>query len=176
MVYNMHKMEELISEKDITAKVSEIAALIYRDFKGQDLTVVSVLKGSFIFTADLVRSIDMSLEVAFLAASSYGASTESSGELKIRYDIDIPIENKTVLLVEDIVDTGLTISHLKDYLYEKGAKCVKICTIFDKPDRRKIQVDVDYSGFVIPNEFVVGYGLDYNNKYRNLKNLCKITI
>lgn len=176
MVYNMHKMKELISEKDIVAKVSEIAALISRDFKGQDLTVVSVLKGSFIFTADLVRSIDIPLEVAFFAASSYGASTESSGELKIRYDIDIPIENKTVLLVEDIVDTGLTISRLKDYLYEKGAKCVKICTIFDKPDRRKIQVDVDYSGFVIPNEFVVGYGLDYNNKYRNLKNLCKITI
>lgn len=86
------------------------------------------------------------------------------------------MENKTVLLVEDIVDTGLTISRLKDYLYEKGAKCVKICTIFDKLDRRKIQVDVDYCGFVIPNEFVVGYGLDYNNKYRNLKNLCKITI
>lgn len=150
--------------------------LISRDFKEQDLTVVSVLKGSFIFTADLVRSINIPLEVAFLMTSSYGASTQSSGELKIRYDIDIPVENKTVLLVEDIVDTGLTISRLKDYLYEKGAKCVKICTIFDKLDRRKIQVDVDYCGFVIPNEFVVGYGLDYNNKYRNLKNLCKITI
>ena len=164
MVYNMHKMEELISEKDIAEKVSNMAALISRDFKEQDLTVVSVLKGSFIFTADLVRSINIPLEVAFLAASSYGASTQSSGELKIRYDIDIPVENKTVLLVEDIVDTGLTISRLKDYLYEKGAKCVKICTIFDN------------CGFVIPNEFVVGYGLDYNNKYRNLKNLCKITI
>ena len=97
----MHKMEELISEKDIAAKVSEIAALISHDFKGQDLTVVSVLKGSFIFTADLVRSIDIPLEVAFLAASSYGASTESSGELNIRYDIDMPIENKTVLLEAD---------------------------------------------------------------------------
>ena len=103
MVYNMHKMEELISEKDIAAKVSEIAALISHDFKGQDLTVVSVLKGSFIFTADLVRSIDIPLEVAFLAASSYGASTESSGELNIRYDIDIPIENK---IISNAVETA----------------------------------------------------------------------
>ncbi len=172
----MYKVEELISEKDIISKVNDIASLISNDFKGQHLTVVSVLKGSFIFTADLVRNITVPLEVAFIAASSYGSSTISSGQLKIRYDIDIPVDNKTVLLVEDIVDTGLTISRLKNYLYEKGAKCVKICTIFDKPDRRKIQVDVDYCGFIIPDEFVVGYGLDYNNQYRNLRNLCKITI
>lgn len=172
----MNNVEELISEKEILKKVEEIGKKITDDFKGESVTVVSVLKGSFIFTADLVRFIKSPVEIAFIAASSYGASTVSSGELKIRYDIDIPVKDQTVILVEDIVDTGLTISRLKEYLYELGAKDVKICTIFDKPDRREKQVTIDYCGFVIPNEFVVGYGLDYNNKYRNLRNLCKITI
>lgn len=172
----MDNVEELISEKEILKKVEEIGKKITDDFPNEEITVVSVLKGSFIFTADLVRFIKRPIEIAFIAASSYGASTVSSGELKIRYDIDIPVKNKTVILVEDIVDTGFTISRLKEYLFELGAKDVKICTIFDKPDRREKQVDIDYCGFVIPNEFVVGYGLDYNNKYRNLRNLCKITI
>ncbi len=172
----MEKVEELISEKEILAKVEEIGKQISDDFKEGDITIVSVLKGSFIFTADLVRNINLPVEIAFIAASSYGASTVSSGELKIRYDIDIPVKDKDIILVEDIVDTGLTISRLKEYLFELGAKSVKICTIFDKVERREKQVDIDYCGFVIPNEFVVGYGLDYNNKYRNLKNLCKITM
>lgn len=172
----MNNVEELISEKEILKKVEEIGKKITDDFKDENVTIVSVLKGSFIFTADLVRFIKSPVEIAFIAASSYGASTVSSGELKIRYDIDIPVKGQTVILVEDIVDTGLTISRLKEYLYELGAKDVKICTIFDKPDRREKQVTIDYCGFVIPNEFVVGYGLDYNNKYRNLRNLCKITI
>lgn len=172
----MNNVEELISEKEILKKVEEIGKKITDDFKDESVTIVSVLKGSFIFTADLVRFIKSPVEIAFIAASSYGASTVSSGELKIRYDIDIPVKGQTVILVEDIVDTGLTISRLKEYLYELGAKDVKICTIFDKPDRREKQVTIDYCGFVIPNEFVVGYGLDYNNKYRNLRNLCKITI
>lgn len=172
----MEKVEELISEKEILAKVEEIGKQISDDFKGGDITIVSVLKGSFIFTADLVRNISLPVEIAFIAASSYGASTVSSGEFKIRYDIDIPVKDKDIILVEDIVDTGLTISRLKEYLFELGAKSVKICTIFDKVERREKQVDIDYCGFVIPNEFVVGYGLDYNNKYRNLKKLCKITM
>lgn len=172
----MNNVEELISEQEILKKVEEIGKKITDDFKDESVTIVSVLKGSFIFTADLVRFINSPVEIAFIAASSYGASTVSSGELKIRYDIDIPVKGQTVILVEDIVDTGLTISRLKEYLYELGAKDVKICTIFDKPDRREKQVTIDYCGFVIPNEFVVGYGLDYNNKYRNLRNLCKITI
>ncbi len=172
----MNNVEELISEQEILKKVEEIGKKITDDFKDESVTIVSVLKGSFIFTADLVRFIKSPVEIAFIAASSYGASTVSSGELKIRYDIDIPVKGQTVILVEDIVDTGLTISRLKEYLYELGAKDVKICTIFDKPDRREKQVTIDYCGFVIPNEFVVGYGLDYNNKYRNLRNLCKITI
>ena len=157
----MNNVEKLISEQEILKKVEEIGKKITDDFKDESVTIVSVLKGSFIFTADLVRFIKSPVEIAFIAASSYGASTVSSGELKIRYDIE---------------DTGLTISRLKEYLYELGAKDVKICTIFDKPDRREKQVTIDYCGFVIPNEFVVGYGLDYNNKYRNLRNLCKITI
>lgn len=172
----MNNVEKLISEQEILKKVEEIGKKITDDFKDASVTIVSVLKGSFIFTADLVRFIKSPVEIAFIAASSYGASTVSSGELKIRYDIDIPVKGQTVILVEDIVDTGLTISRLKEYLYELGAKDVKICTIFDKPDRREKQVTIDYCGFVIPNEFVVGYGLDYNNKYRNLRNLCKITI
>lgn len=172
----MNNVEKLISEQEILKKVEEIGKKITDDFKDESVTIVSVLKGSFIFTADLVRFIRSPVEIAFIAASSYGASTVSSGELKIRYDIDIPVKGQTVILVEDIVDTGLTISRLKEYLYELGAKDVKICTIFDKPDRREKQVTIDYCGFVIPNEFVVGYGLDYNNKYRNLRNLCKITI
>lgn len=172
----MNNVEKLISEQEILKKVEEIGKKITDDFKDESVTIVSVLKGSFIFTADLVRFIKSPVEIAFIAASSYGASTVSSGDLKIRYDIDIPVKGQTVILVEDIVDTGLTISRLKEYLYELGAKDVKICTIFDKPDRREKQVTIDYCGFVIPNEFVVGYGLDYNNKYRNLRNLCKITI
>lgn len=172
----MNNVEELISEQEILKKVEEIGKKITDDFKDESVTIVSVLKGSFIFTADLVRFIKSPVEIAFIAASSYGASTVSSGDLKIRYDIDIPVKGQTVILVEDIVDTGLTISRLKEYLYELGAKDVKICTIFDKPDRREKQVTIDYCGFVIPNEFVVGYGLDYNNKYRNLRNLYKITI
>ena len=172
----MNNVEELISEQEILKKVEEIGKKITDDFKDESVTIVSVLKGSFIFTADLVRFIKSPVEIAFIAASSYGASTVSTGDLKIRYDIDIPVKGQTVILVEDIVDTGLTISRLKEYLYELGAKDVKICTIFDKPDRREKQVTIDYCGFVIPNEFVVGYGLDYNNKYRNLRNLYKITI
>lgn len=172
----MNNVNELISEQEIIKKVEEIGKKITDDFKDENVTIVSVLKGSFIFTADLVRFIKSPVEIAFIAASSYGASTISSGELKIRYDIDISVKDKIVILVEDIVDTGLTISRLKEYLFELGAKDVKICTIFDKPDRREKQVAIDYCGFVIPNEFVVGYGLDYNNKYRNLRNLCKITI
>lgn len=175
-IYNIHKLEQLISEEDISKKVSELAVMISKDFKEQDIVIVSVLKGSFIFVADLVRKINFPLEIGFIVASSYGSSIDSSEDLKIQYDVDLPLENKTVILVEDIVDTGYTLANLKEYLYNKGAKCVKICAIFDKPSRRKIEIDVDYQGFIIPNEFVVGYGLDYDNKYRNLKNLYKIVL
>ncbi len=172
----MDNVEEIISEKDILKKVEEIGKTITKDFEGEKILIVSVLKGSFIFTADLVRHISLPVEVAFIAASSYEDSSVSSGNLKIRYDIDIPCKDKKIILVEDIVDTGLTINRIKDYLYNLGAECVKICTIFNKPDRRIMEVDIDYNGFIIPNEFVVGYGLDYKNQYRNLRNLCKITI
>lgn len=172
----MAKLVEILSEEKIKAKVCEIASLINESYKGKDFMIVSVLKGSFIFTADLVREINIPVEIAFMAASSYGSSTESSGSLKIRYDVDIPVKDKNILLVEDIVDTGLTINVIKKYLEDSGAKDVKICTIFDKPERRVVDVKVDFCGFVIPNEFVVGYGLDYNNKYRNVRNLCKIEL
>ncbi len=172
----MDEIEELISENEILNKVAEIGSKISTDFSGENIMVVSVLKGSFIFAADLVRYIKVPTEIAFIAASSYGDASVSSGNLKIRYDIDISCKNKKIILVEDIIDTGLTINHIKNYLYKLGADCVKICTIFDKPDRRTVEVNIDYNGFIVPNEFVVGYGLDYQNKYRNLRNLCKITI
>ena len=158
-----NKLEELISEKDILNKVLELGSAISSDFKDKELVIVSVLKGSFIFTADLVRHIDIPIVIGFIAASSYGESTISSGKLVIQYDIDVEIKGKHVVIVEDIIDTGLTIAEMKEYLENRGALSVKVCTIFDKPERRKVDVHIDYTGFVIPNEFVVGYGLDYNN-------------
>lgn len=169
-------LTELISEKEIMKKVMDMASSIERDFIGKELTVIAILKGGFVFAADLVRNINLPLEIAFMAVSSYGASAYSSGELKIRYDIDISVEGKNIIIVEDIIDTGLTMNALKEHIMNKGACSVKICAVFDKPDRRVADVDIDYKGFTIPNEFVVGYGLDYNNKYRNLKGLYKITL
>lgn len=173
---NNDKLVELISEEAILNKVASLGATITKDFKNKDLVVVSILKGSFIFTADLVRHIDLPLSISFMVVSSYGSSTESSGNLKIKYDVDIDLKDKDVLIVEDIVDTGLTMQSLKKFLSDKGASSVKVCTIFDKLERRIVDVTVDYKGFDIPNEFVVGYGLDYDNKYRNLKGLYKVIV
>ena len=168
------KLEEVISEKEIKEAVKKLAKLIESDYKGKELVTVSVLKGSVIFTADLVREINLPLEMVFMAVSSYGAGTSSTGVVNIRYDIDRPVNNKHVLIIEDIIDTGLTIKHLKEYFACKGANSVKVCALFNKPSRRKTNVDADYCGFSIEDNFVVGYGLDIDNKFRNLKNLCKI--
>lgn len=160
--------EILISKQDLDFKLKEIGEKISEDYKGKDLLLIGVLKGSFIFLADLMRRIDIPVEVDFMAVSSYGSSTESSGVVKILKDLDATIEGKDVLVVEDIIDTGLTLSYLMANLKTRGAKSVNVCTLLDKPERRRADVPLKYKGFDIPDEFIVGYGLDYAQKYRNL--------
>ena len=160
----------LISEEEIRAKVQELGRKITEDFKGEPLTVVCILKGSTIFYADLVREIKLDVAFDFMIVKSYGGGTESSGNVRFVKDLDESITGRNVLIVEDIIDSGLTLTFLRNNLITRGAKSLKICTLLDKPERRKPGADirVDYSGFQIPNEFVVGYGLDYNERYRNL--------
>lgn len=162
-------MEEiLISEEQIKAKVKEIGELITKDYQGKSLFIVAVLKGSSLFMADLVRNINLPLVFDFMAVSSYGASTSSSGVVRIIKDLDTSIEGKDILIVEDIIDSGLTLSYLVENLKSRNPGSLKIATLLNKPERRKTQVEVNYCGFDIPDKFVVGYGLDYDEKYRNL--------
>jgi hypoxanthine phosphoribosyltransferase len=157
----------LISEDEIKDKVRELGDRISRDYEGRRLVAVCILKGSIVFFADLIRSITIPAEVECMAASSYGAGAESSGRVDIQYDIGCDIKDKDVLIVEDIIDTGITLALLKEKLEERGPRSLEICCLLDKADRREVEVPVKYTGFVIPDEFVVGYGLDYNSLYRN---------
>ncbi|MDR0846743.1 MAG: hypoxanthine phosphoribosyltransferase [Lactobacillales bacterium] len=165
----MHKDIEqiLIREKQIAAKTEEIGLAIARDYADCDLVLIGALKGVLPFMADLIRAIDMKLEFDFIQASSY-AGTESTGVVTIKKDITVDVTGRDVIVVEDIIDTGTTLDFLKGYLLEKGAKSVEIAAMLSKPDRRKVEVDVKYVGFEIPDKFVVGYGMDYNEMYRNL--------
>ncbi|NLJ40279.1 MAG: hypoxanthine phosphoribosyltransferase [Clostridiales bacterium] len=158
----------LIDEETIMKRVAEMGAKITADYEGKDLLIVCILKGGVIFMSDLVKHIHLPLAMDFMAVSSYGASTRSSGVVRILKDLDEDMEGKDVLIVEDIVDTGLTLHYLIDYLKSRKPGSVKACCFLDKPTRRKVEVEVDYIGFEIPDKFVVGYGLDYNQKYRNL--------
>ncbi|MCT4686891.1 hypoxanthine phosphoribosyltransferase [Vallitalea sp.] len=160
--------EVLVSEENLDKKVTELADKITKDFTGKNLVVIGVLKGANVFVADLIRKINIPMALDFMAISSYGSSTVSSGVVKILKDLDEDIEGRHVLVVEDIIDTGLTLSYLTENLKSRGAKSIDICTLLDKPDRRKTHIDVKYKGFDIPDEFVVGYGIDFNEKYRNL--------
>lgn len=160
--------EVLYSKEQIEQKVKELGQTLSRDFAGRNPIVICVLKGAFVFMADLVKNLDIPLEVDFMAVSSYGQSTESSGIVKIVKDLDVSVENREVLIVEDIIDSGLTLSYLVDVLNRRNAKSVTIATLFEKPGRRTVDLQVDYTGFELPDEFVVGYGLDYAEKYRNL--------
>ncbi|NLK43581.1 MAG: hypoxanthine phosphoribosyltransferase, partial [Tissierellia bacterium] len=141
---------------------------ITEDYKGKDLILVGILKGAVIFMSDLVRNIKMPIGMDFMAVSSYGRSATSTGEVRIIKDLDSSVENKDILIVEDIIDTGYTLAYLTDNIKKRGANSVKVCTLLDKPERRKVDVPVDYLGFEIPDEFVVGYGLDYAEIGRNL--------
>lgn len=166
----MHKdiQEVLFSEKEIQDKVEHLGQLISKEYAGRNPLVICVLKGAFIFMSDLVKQIDIPLEIDFMAISSYGQSTQSSGIVKIIKDLDVSVEGREVLIVEDIIDSGLTLSYLVDVLGRRKAMSIKIVTLFDKPGRRTVQMDVEYTGFSLPDAFVVGYGLDYAEKYRNL--------
>lgn len=172
---NLKQIEVLINENDIATKVIELGKKITEDYRNKDLVTISILKGSVLFTADIIRNIDLPLEMTFMSVSSYGDSTESSKVVNIKMDVDINIKDKDVLIIEDIVDTGITLSYLKEYfIHEKKVKSFKICSFLDKPSRRLKDIKPDYYGFEIDDYFVVGYGLDMANKYRNLKNVCKI--
>jgi hypoxanthine phosphoribosyltransferase len=160
--------EVLFTEQQIQDKVKEMGQILSRDFEGRNPLVICVLKGAIMFMSDLIKQITVPLEIDFMAVSSYGASTKSSGVVKIIKDLDVPVEGRHVLIVEDIIDSGLTLSYLIDVLERRNAQSVTVAALFDKPGRRTVDLDADYKGFVIPDAFVVGYGLDYAEKYRNL--------
>jgi hypoxanthine phosphoribosyltransferase len=163
----------LISEPEIQRRVAEMGARISEDYRGRKITVIGILKGSFVFIADLTRQIDASIpiDVEFMRVSSYGNGTASSGELRIAQDIDTSIEGKDILLVEDIVDTGLTIAKVRDLLVSRGVHSIRIATLLVKESDQAHPLTLDYVGFKIPNQFVVGYGLDFAQQYRNLKEI-----
>ena len=161
-------LELLISAEQIRDRVAALGAEIARDYAGRNPLLIGVLKGAMVFLGDLVRATDLRLGLEFMAISSYGAETRSSGEVKIVKDLDVPIEGRDILVVEDIVDTGLTLSYLLANLESRGARSVKLAALLNKPDRRLREVPIDYLGFDIPDAFVVGYGLDYAERYRNL--------
>lgn len=159
----------LISEEQLQKRIKELAAQINKDYEGEIVEVVTVLKGGVMFSVDLMRALELPVEIDFMSASSYsGATTTSSGSVKIEKDLKSSIEGKNVLIVEDIIDSGTTLKYLTEMLRMRKPKSLEICTILDKPSRRKVDVDVKYVGFEIPDEFVVGYGLDYDEKHRNL--------
>jgi len=160
--------EILISEEQLEKRIAELGKSMTKDYEGKDLFVVGVLKGANIFMSDLIRKIDLPMHMDFMAVSSYGMSTESSGTVRILKDLDFSIEGKDVLIVEDIIDSGLTLKYLTRILMERKPSSLKICTLLDKPDRRKVDLEIDYIGFKIPDAFIVGYGIDFAENYRNL--------
>ena len=158
----------LLSEEEVDKRIAEIAAKISEDYNGEQVHMICVLKGGVFFTCELAKRLTIPVSMDFMSVSSYGADTKSSGVVKIVKDLDEGIEGKNVLVVEDIIDSGRTLSYLLEYLRNRNPKSLKLCTLLDKPERRVVEVDVDYTCFDIPDEFVVGYGLDYAQKYRNL--------
>ena len=158
----------LLSEDEIREKVRELGGKITADYKNSNLMLVTVLKGAVVFLADLMRQIDVPAEIDFMVVSSYGSGVKSSGVVKIVKDLDVPLAGKDILIVEDILDSGLTLSFIKELLESRGPRSIRIATLLDKPSRRKVDLQADYIGFSVPDEFVIGYGLDYDEKYRNL--------
>ena len=158
----------LLSEDEIREKVRELGGKITADYKNSNLMLVTVLKGAVVFLADLMRQIDVPAEIDFMVVSSYGSGVKSSGVVKIVKDLDVPLAGKDILIVEDTLDSGLTLSYIKELLESRGPRSIRIATLLDKPSRRKVDLQADYIGFSVPDEFVIGYGLDYDEKYRNL--------
>lgn len=162
------RVEVLLTEGDVDTRIAEIGADISKDYEGQSVTLVCILKGATFFACELAKRITIPVEMEFMRCSSYGNKTESSGDVKITQDLDCPIRGKNVIVVEDIIDSGRTLSSLFKVLNSRGPASLKLCSLLDKPDRRVTEVKVDYTGFEIPDVFVVGYGLDYAQRYRNL--------
>jgi hypoxanthine phosphoribosyltransferase len=160
--------EILFSEEMIQEKVKELGETISREYEGKNPLVICILKGAVMFMSDLVKRITVPLEMDFMAVSSYGSSTKSSGVVRILKDLDTSVEGRHVLIVEDVIDSGLTLSYLRDSLFRRKAESVRIVTLFDKPHRRTIDIRPDFYGFTVPDKFIVGYGLDFAEKYRNL--------
>ncbi len=160
--------EVLLSGEEVQARVVELGAQLAADYEGREPVLVSVLKGSIIFLADLVRAMPIPLSIDLMEVSSYGTSTESSGQVRILKDLSTSIEGREVIVVEDIIDTGLTLNYLLRYLHDKGPASIRICCLLDKPARRLAPIEIDYRGFTIADRFVIGYGLDYGERYRNL--------
>lgn len=166
-------LDKIILTKDqIRTRVKELGEVITQDYKNKELIVIGILRGAAIFMADLIREIDLPMEIDFMAVSSYGVSTKSSGVVRIIKDLDTTITGKDVLVVEDIVDSGLTLKYIVENLMSRKPASIRLATLLDKPSRRAVDVEVQYNGFIIPDEFVVGYGLDYGEKYRNLPYLA----
>ena len=162
------KIRTLLTEEEVDAKIQEIGEQISKDYAGKQVHLVCVLKGGAFFMCELAKRITIPVSMDFMSVSSYGSETKSSGVVKIVKDLDEPLKDKEVIIVEDIVDSGRTLSSLLEMLRDRGPKSLALCTLLDKPSRRVVEVDVNYTGFQIPDEFVVGYGLDYDQKYRNL--------
>jgi hypoxanthine phosphoribosyltransferase len=160
--------EILLNADEIAARVAELGAQLAADYAGRTPVLISVLKGSIVFLADLIRAMDVPLNVDLMEVSSYGSATESSGQVRILKDLSSSIEGRDVVVVEDIIDTGLTLNYLLRYLGERNPASVRVCCLLDKPARRLAEIDIDYRGFSIPDRFVIGYGLDYDERYRNL--------
>lgn len=162
------KISVLIAEEDVDKKIREIAEKISKDYEGKTVTLICILKGSVFFTCELAKRITIPVKLDFMSVSSYGAGTESTGRVKIIKDLDDSVEGKDIIVIEDIIDSGRTLHYLMTLLASRKPNSIKLCTLLDKPDRRVVPVDVDYTGFNIPDKFVVGYGLDYDQNYRNL--------
>lgn len=161
-------LKTLVSKEEISKKIAELGEKISRDYEGKNLLMVSVLKGSVVFMADLMRVVTVPAKIDFMAVSSYGSGVKTSGVVKIVKDLDIDLHGYDVLIVEDILDSGMTLKYITELLKTRGTNSIKIATLLDKPSRRTADIKADYFGFIVPDEFVVGYGLDYNEKYRNL--------
>lgn len=166
------ELKVLHSQEEIQQAVSRLAAAISRDYQGKNPLLIGVLKGSFIFMADLVRALTIPVEVEFIWLSSYGKNTETSGRIKVSRALLCPVKGRDIIVVEDIVDTGLTISYLMDYLKKRKPASLRLCALVDKPSRRRVPVSIDYLGFSVPDRFLVGYGLDWGERFRCLSDLC----
>ncbi|MGD0779556.1 MAG: hypoxanthine phosphoribosyltransferase [Dehalococcoidales bacterium] len=168
------KLEVLVSKAEIAATVKKMAAAITKDYREKNPLLIGILKGSFVFLADLIRQLDFPLEVEFVRLSSYGSGTQTSGKIKIVHGLKSAIKGRHVLVVEDIVDTGITLAYFLEYLKKKNPASLKLCALTEKPSRRRVPVKINYVGLTVPDKFIVGYGIDCNEKYRNLPDICAL--